>query len=216
MSANQTPRPQHFHLRTSAQADAPQSADSRDPLRLLVISGSAREPRTGPAIADWVHDQLAGQPEIAAESIDLGAVDLPGHADLRPGGGAAGVLAERIAEADGYLVITPEYNHSFPAPLKQLIDGHYNEWMFKPAMLLSYGVTGGVLAAEQLRGVFSELHVVTTRKVVSIPAPWTRMDGAGFRPDVDVRRCFDVAISELFWWATALKRQRAAAPYQAA
>ena len=181
----------------------------------MVISGSARGQRIGPAVADWVVGELRGLTSARIDLVDAGDVELPPHADLQPGAGGDGELARLIDAADAYVVVTPEYNHGYPAPLKQLIDGHYREWMFKPAALVSYGVSGGVLAAEQLRSVFSELHVVTTRKVVAISSPWSNLAGGRFAPGAGERNALAVAWSELRWWASALERQRTAHPYGA-
>jgi len=189
-----------------------------DPPSFVVISGSARDQRIGPLLAEWVVGELQGLAGEGArvELVDAGDVELPPHADLQPGVSAGGGLARLIDAADGYVVVTPEYNHGYPASLKQLIDGHYREWMFKPAALVGYGVSGGVLAAEQLRSVFAELHVVTTRKVVAISSPWTRLAGGRFTPEPGERDALATAWSELRWWATALQRQRTLEPYGAA
>lgn len=125
-------------------------------------------------------------------------------------------LADRIAEADAYVIVTPEYNRSYPAPLKHLIDVHYREWMFNPATLVSYGVTGGHSAADHLRSVFSELHVAVTRRLIAIPSPWNHLDDDNcFNPDDSFGKAMEVARSELTWWARALKAHRQSHPFGA-
>ena len=106
----------------------------------------------------------------------------PDDGGLRPGGSAPSPVAARIDAADAFVFVTPEYNHSYPAGLKRLIDWHYREWMFKPATVVSYGVHGGILAAEHLRGIFAELQVVTTRRFVHLSRPWDHLTPAGFTP----------------------------------
>ena len=99
--------------------------------------------------------------------------------------------------------------------MKQIIDSYYREWMFKPAMLACYGVSGGALAAEQLRCVFSELHVVTTRKTVIVNAPWDRIN-EGMLVGTEVERAsLSIAYTELQWWAAALRGPREQQPYHA-
>ena len=80
-------------------------------------------------------------------------------------------LQQRLGQADAFVIVTPEYNHGYPAPLKALIDSSGAEWHAKPVAFVSYGgVSGGLRAVEQLRLVFAELHAVTIRDSVSFPA----------------------------------------------
>lgn len=185
-----------------------------EPLRIAIISGSARSPRNGPAVASWVATELGTRTDARLDLIDAGEVSFPTYAELSPGARRdEDALAIRIAAADGYVVVTPEYNHGYPASLKQLLDSYYREWMFKPAMLVSYGVSGGVLAAEQLRPVFAELHVATTRRVVAVTSPWERITNDVFTPSAAERDALAVAWNELRWWATALRLQRDREPF---
>ena len=88
-------------------------------------------------------------------------------------------MTPRLAAADAFVVVTPEYNHSYPAPVKTLIDWHFTEWQAKPVGFVSYGgMSGGLRAVEHLRGVFAELHAVTVRDTVSFHGAWDR-----FGPD---------------------------------
>jgi hypothetical protein len=76
------------------------------------------------------------------------------------------------------------------------------------ATVLPYGVQSGLLAAEHLCGVFAELHVVTTRRVVGLRAPWEDVDADGFTPASGVDEAFDEALGELHWWADVLRTAR--------
>jgi NAD(P)H-dependent FMN reductase len=145
--------------------------------------------------------------------LDCAECDLPDDGLLRPGASAGTAVSARIDAADAFVFVTPEYNHSYPASLKRLIDWHYREWMFKPATVLSYGVQGGLLATEHLRGVFAELHVVTTRRVVGLSRPWTDLSPAGYAPPGDVAEAFGAALHELTWWAALLRTARHERPY---
>jgi NAD(P)H-dependent FMN reductase len=182
------------------------------PLRLAVIAGSVRDQRMGRAVAEWAAFRAASE-SVEVDLIDCAEADLPDDGGLRPGGSAASSIAGRIDAADAYVIVTPEYNHSYPAGLKRLIDWHYREWMFKPATILSYGVQGGLLAAEHLRGVFAELHVVTTRRVVGLSRPWEHLSPVGFTPPDSSGEDFDAALHELGWWATTLRAARRDRPY---
>jgi hypothetical protein len=107
-------------------------------LSLAVIVGSVRQPRVGRVIANWFVDLAARRMDLAIDLMDLAEVTLP-LADTQPGGSATSPIADRLASADAYVIVTPEYNHSFPAALKNAIDWHYREWMFKPVAFVSYG-----------------------------------------------------------------------------
>lgn len=139
--------------------------------RVAVISGSVRKDRMGPTIAQWVAAALdpAGALDPAQlDLIDVAHVELPDDSLLYPGGGPKSEVADRIAAADAFVFVTPEYNHSYPASLKRLIDWHYGEWRVKPATIVAYGVHGGYAAIEHLRGVLAELSVVTTRRALGL------------------------------------------------
>ncbi|MEV0900137.1 NAD(P)H-dependent oxidoreductase [Actinoplanes sp. NPDC049802] len=183
-----------------------------EPLRLAVISASVRDQRMGRALAEWAAFRAAAT-GAEVDLIDCAECGLPDDGELRPGGSTGSPVAERIDAADAYVLVTPEYNHSYPASLKRLIDWHYREWMFKPATVLSYGVQGGLLATEHLRGVLAELHVVTTRRVVGLSRPWSDLSPAGYSPPTDVTEAFGAALHELTWWSGLLRTARRERPY---
>ncbi len=182
------------------------------PLRVAVIAASVRAERLGRALADWAADRASG---IGAEIdlLDLAECRLPDDALLQPGGGHRSSIADRVERADAYLVVTPEYNHSYPAGLKRAIDWHYREWMFKPATVVSYGAQGGLAATEHLRGVFAELHVVTTRRTVGLRAPWNDVDAGAFTAPPGTDEALDEALEELAWWAEVLREARHDRPF---
>ncbi|GIJ40935.1 NADPH-dependent FMN reductase [Micromonospora andamanensis] len=186
--------------------------------RVAVISGSVRKDRMGPSIAQWVAAALgpagALDPAVALDPapvdlIDVAQVELPDDSLLYPGGGPKSEVADRIAAADAFVFVTPEYNHSYPASLKRLIDWHYGEWRVKPATIVAYGVHGGYAAIEHLRGVLAELSVVTTRRALGLRAPWTSLDDRGrYTPDAEVARGLTASLAELRWWAEVLADAR--------
>ncbi|WP_225826809.1 NADPH-dependent FMN reductase [Streptomyces naphthomycinicus] len=192
------------------------------PLRVAVIVGSVREGRRGPAVADWFLATAAdAHPDLELDVVDLAEVDLP---LVLPGwGGTPGTeavaalrnVSPRLAAADAFVIVTPEYNHSFPAVLKNLIDWHLREWQAKPVGFVSYGgLGGGLRAVEQLRQVFAELHAVTVRDSVSLHGPWSGLGEDGVPRDADV--CAGAAkgmLGQLIWWGRALRTARAERPY---
>ncbi len=121
--------------------------------------------------------------------IDPRALGLPDWSGRRDGEGVA-AFRERIDRADAFVVVTPEYNHAYPAVLKFMIDCAYAEWQAKPVAFVSYGgISGGLRAVEQLRLVFAELHADAARhgQPGLRPAPLRRLRpadraGAGDAP----------------------------------
>jgi NAD(P)H-dependent FMN reductase len=125
-------------------------------------------------------------------------------------------MAARLSKADAFIVVTPEYNHSFTAALKFVLDLVYEPWHGKPVAFVSYGgISGGLRAVEHLRVVFAELHVVTVRDTVSFANPWTRFAEDGSLKDpIDARKSFVRMMARLQWWASALKTANDAFPYR--
>lgn len=185
-------------------------------LSLVVLVASVRKPRVGRVIANWAATEARRRPGITVDLIDLAEVDLP-LSDTRPGGADTSPIADRLAAADGFLVVTPEYNHSFPAALKNAIDWHHREWMFKPVGFVSYGAgSGGIRAVEQLRLVFAELYTATARNCVVIRAPWTLISSSGtLQVDDGLSRALTGTLDELTWWGCALRAARRDKPYAA-
>lgn len=184
------------------------------PLTLAVLVGSVRRPRMGRTIADWFVDHASRRDDLRTDLVDLAEVPLP-LADTPPGGNPASPIAGRLDAADAFVVVTPEYNHSFPAALKNAVDWHHREWVAKPVGFVSYGAgSGGIRAVEQLRLVFAELHATTTRSGVVLTAPWERLDREGrLVADGPLERAADATLGELVWWGEALRTARRHRPY---
>lgn len=119
-------------------------------------------------------------------------------------------FAERVAAADAFVVVTPEYNHAYPASLKLAIDWLKVEWSRKPVAFVSYGgISGGLRAVEQLRLVFAELHAMTVRDTVSFHMARGKFDDAGKPTDaVGAERAATTMLDHLAWWARALRAAR--------
>ncbi|GAA1947550.1 NAD(P)H-dependent oxidoreductase [Amycolatopsis minnesotensis] len=181
--------------------------------RIAVIIGSVREGRIGDGVGRWVAGRLAGEP-LEPMLIDLDGHTFPStmthHPDVEG-------FAETIGSADGVIVVTPEYNHSFPGPLKTAIDAVGPQWRAKPVGFVSYGgMAGGLRAVEALRPVFAELHTVTIRETVSLHNPWGPLaDDSTEYPDFAAEKALHVLTTQLLWWAEALREARAKTPYPA-
>ncbi|MGY4644225.1 NADPH-dependent FMN reductase [Cellulomonas sp. URHB0016] len=189
---------------------------------LAVIIGSVREGRFGPVVATWVAERAAEHGAFDVDVIDLADVDLPlvlpamspkAAGDTYPRPEGMRDVAERLGRADAFLVVTPEYNHSYPASLKALIDWHFTQWTAKPVAFVSYGgAAGGRHAVLHLENVFTELHAVTLREGLSFPGYFLSwQDGE----PVDGRTAgyAKTLLDQLAWWAGALRTARAATPY---
>lgn len=184
---------------------------SATPLRLALIVGSNREGRFGGTVAAWAVGQARQRDDVTVDVIDLAEVDLPMVYPQQPGLAVVDYI-ERIGQADGFVVVTPEYNHGYPAALKQAIDLPRSEWRRKPVAFVSYGgVGGGLRAVEQLRGVFAELHSVTMRDSVSLHMAWELFDDSGaLRAPAQPNAAITTMLDHLVWWATALRTARTA------
>jgi|SRR5215207_263136 len=188
-------------------------------LRLAVIIASTRKGRFGPTVAGWFAQQAAKRADFDVDLIDLRTADLPSTlTDTdEPTPAEVAVLAPRLAAADAFAVVTPEYNSSFPAPLKTALDWYYEEWHAKPVAIVSYGrETGGLYAAAQLRQVFTELQAVAIRNTVAFPCYWEQFaaDGSWPRPGSGYEASAKNTLDQLCWWARALRNARAERPYQ--
>ncbi|MFC8505532.1 NADPH-dependent FMN reductase [Streptomyces sp. NPDC057411] len=222
MSVNATAAGTATGTATATTGPATPAVDTA-PLRVAVLVGSVREGRQGSAVTDWFLDVAGRLGGLEFDVVDLAEVDLPlampgwgGQPDAR----AAAALAEvspRLAAADAFVVVTPEYNHSFPAALKNLIDWHHEQWHAKPVGFVSYGgLGGGLRAVEQLRTVFAELHATTVRDSVSLHGPWSGLGPDGTPRDQAVAEgAAKGMLGQLVWWGRALRAARAALPYQA-
>jgi NAD(P)H-dependent FMN reductase len=183
-------------------------------LRLAVIIGSTREGRMGDTVGHWFAREAERHGRFTVDLIDLADVELPAAHPETPTPETKNFLG-RLALADAFVVVTPEYNHSFPASLKHAIDQGLAEWHAKPVGFVSYGgLAGGLRAVEHLRLIFAELHAMTVRNGVSFHAAWDKFDEAG--EPKDPQGCGKAAramLDQLVWWGTVLQAARTEVPY---
>lgn len=126
-------------------------------------------------------------------------------------------MVDRLAEADAFVIVTPEYNHGYPASLKLALDAARAEWMAKPVAFVSYGgISGGLRSVEQLRQVCAELHMTSIRDGVSFHMCHGLFDEAGRLKDpAGPDAAASTMLDRLLWWAHALRDARTARPYAA-
>jgi NAD(P)H-dependent FMN reductase len=142
-----------------------------------VIIGSTRQNRFSEKPARYLFDELSKREGIRSELVDLRDWPLPFYDEpISPASNKGSYSHElgkkwaaKVGEADGYIIVTPEYNHGYPAVLKNALDWVFPEWNNKPVGFVSYGNVGGARAIEQLRQVVIELHMVPMRNAIHIP-----------------------------------------------
>ena len=199
--------------------------DSENPSsKLVIVVGSVREGRFGPVVASWFAGSAGEHGGFDVEVLDLADFDVPlalpaappkyaGDDYPRPAGMAA--LTAHLDAADAFVLVTPEYNHSYPASLKAAIDWHFDQWAAKPVAFVSYGgAAGGRHAVLHLENVLTELHAVTVQNGLAFPNYYLNwQDG---RPDDPAAAgAAKALLDQLAWWAGALRKARAEAPYPA-
>jgi NAD(P)H-dependent FMN reductase len=187
--------------------------------RIGIILGSTRPNRNGEQVATWVYDIASRRSDAEFELVDLRDYPLP-HLDepLPPSMGQYAnehtrQWAGKIASFDGFVFVTPEYNHGTSGVLKNAIDYLYAEWNNKAAGFVSYGAVGGARAAEHLRLVAGELQMADVRQQVALSLLTEFENFAVFRPGDYNRAALDTLLDQVVAWSTALAplRQPAAA-----
>ncbi|MFJ3789594.1 NADPH-dependent FMN reductase [Kitasatospora sp. NPDC090091] len=211
-----------------SQSQAPSPSESQPhspsrPLKLAVLVGSVREGRFAPVVTRWFTEQAERHGQFDVDVLDLADFDVPlelpamppaMNPDLvRPAGMAE--LTRKLAAADAVVVVTPDYNRSFPASLKAAVDWHYAEWQAKPIGFVGYsGASGGLLAIEQLRQVFNELQAHTVRDYVSFPRYYLLFDADGtLREPAEPESAAKVMLDQLLWWGAVLHDARRDRPF---
>jgi NAD(P)H-dependent FMN reductase len=183
-------------------------------VRLAVVTGSVRPGRKGAAVASWVVE-VGQQIDAPIELVDLADIGLPLLDEPVPAALSADYMhshtrrwSELVAGYDGFVFVTPEYNHSMPGVLKNALDFLYHEWNTKAAGIVSYGIDNGVRAAEHLRQVCAELQMATVRSQVSLSLFEDFDDLRQFVPRAHHHATLLRLLDELIGWASALRHLR--------
>jgi NAD(P)H-dependent FMN reductase len=179
---------------------------------IQIIVGSTRPGRVGRKIADWYAEGLKLPAGSTVEIVDLAEVNLPFLDEAMPAmyGQYANdhtkKWAETISKADGYVFVTPEYNHAPSPALLNAISFLKAEWAYKPVAFVGYGTVGAARAIEHLVSVASELQMVPLRERVWVNEPWANVSEAG-DVNTDGVKGGDPAgqSAELVKWADATK-----------
>ena len=193
---------------------------SRTP-RIAVILGATRDSRFGEKPAEWITSRAQARGDWEVTYLDLKTFELPlfnevaSNAWMPSENANARAWQEAIAQFDGFIFVTPEYNRSIPGALKNALDQAYVEWNRKAFGIVSYGSVGGTRAAEHLRTIGIELQMVSTRSAVHIggsdffavhplggdPKPLSAIEGS-------IGGSADAMLDELDWWTRATMAAR--------
>jgi NAD(P)H-dependent FMN reductase len=181
---------------------------------IALILGSVRRDRQGINVGMWLEQKLKIR-DHKVHLIDPLVLDLPlldrMYKEMNPPSEKLKELRGKIVDADGYLAVTPEYNHSVSAAMKNTLDYFLEEYYFKPSAIVSYspGAFGGINAIQHLRNIFAELGAPTIPSSLSIPKVHTVFLKGGKLLDEAFEVRFMKFVEEFEWYIEALKNQRA-------
>lgn len=183
-------------------------------LRLAIIIGSTRPGRKAEAVARWVEGIASKRGNAEFEVVDVQSFGLPLLDEpVPPSMGQYSkphtkAWAEKIGSFDGYVFVTPEYNHGTSGALKNAIDFLYKEWNNKAAGFVGYGSAGGTRAVEHLRGILSELQIAHVRNQVMLSLHTDFENFTTFKPAAHQEKAVDAMLDQVVAWAGALQPLR--------
>lgn len=176
-------------------------------LYIPVLAGATREKRRSFRVAQFVEEVGQSLDPVETELIDPRVLELPDDPDV-----SHADYNEVTRRADGFFIVTPEYNHGYPSSLKKLLDSEFDNYLHKAVAFagVSSGSWGGVRAIESLVLVTRTLGLVTIRTDVHFPHVKDLFDEAGKLQDEKYRPRVEKVWHELIWMAEALKAKREA------
>jgi NAD(P)H-dependent FMN reductase len=184
-------------------------------MRIAIIVGSTRPGRKGLEVAQWTHKLASTRKTAEYEIIDLKDVGLPMLDEAVPPAMAKEPAQEhtkrwaaKIAGFDGYVFVTPEYNHGPPAPLKNALDFLYKEWCNKSAGFVGYGGLGAARSIEMLRAICSNLELADVRVAVSLLLAHDFENFSTFKPQAHQEKSLAQMLDQVEAWAGALQPLR--------
>src|SRR5215210_7764011 len=182
--------------------------------KIALIVGSVRRDRQGIKVARWIEEKLKNRNHVVF-FIDPLELDLPlldrMYKEMENPSEKLGDLRNKINDAEGYLSVTPEYNHSTSAAMKNTLDYFLEEYYFKPSAIVSYsaGGFGGVNAAQHLRLIFAELGAPSISSSFAISRVKEAFDEAGKLVQEQYNKRIIRFLDEFEWYIEAFKNQRA-------
>ncbi len=191
-------------------------------MKLQVILGSTRPGRVSERIAKWVVSTAKTLEGVEAELVDLKDYPLeffnepasPRYNPNREITPAMKKWLDKVAQADAYIFVTPEYNHSIPGVLKNAIDYITSEITRKPATIVSHGTVGGARATMHLKEILSESGAAIIPKQIAMTSPREKLNEAGELSEEAKAQPYGPAhslssmLDELKWYSNALATAR--------
>ncbi|MEP6944607.1 MAG: NAD(P)H-dependent oxidoreductase [Acidobacteriota bacterium] len=183
-------------------------------MKIAIIIGSTRPGRIGEAVAKWVYEIAKVRTDAEFELVDIKDYDLPLLDEpLPPSMGQYSKehtqkWAEKIASFDGFVFVTPEYNHGTSGALKNALDFIYGEWNNKSAGFVGYGSMMGSRAVENLRLVAGELQIADVRAQVGLSLFTDFENFSVFKPAAHQEATVGPMLDQVIAWGTALKTLR--------
>src|SRR5690242_7054863 len=181
-------------------------------LKLAIIIGSTRPGRVGEAVGRWVNEIAQKRSDAQFELVDIKEFDLPLLDEpVPPSMGKYSQehtkkWAAKIASFDGFVFVTPEYNHGISGALKNAIDFLFAEWNNKAAGFVGYGSAGGVRAVEHLRLVMAEVQVAAVRNQVALSLFTDFENYTTFKPAAYHEKAVNQMLDQLIAWSGEIGR----------
>jgi NAD(P)H-dependent FMN reductase len=184
--------------------------------KIGIILGSTRPGRNGEQVAKWVNEVAQQRTDAEFELVDLLDYKLPHLDEAVPPSMADGQYsqphtqewAQKIASFDGFVIVTPEYNHSTSGALKNAIDFLFKEWNNKAVGFVSYGGVGGARAVEHLRLIVGELMMADVRQQVTISLVTDFENFSKFIPKPYLEQALQTQLDQVVSWSNALAHLR--------
>jgi len=183
--------------------------------KIAIIVGSTRPGRKAEAVARWVHGIAAKRTDATYNLVDIQDFNLPLLDEPVPASRKqyskdhTKRWAAEIAQYDGFVFVTPEYNHATSGALKNAIDFLYAEWNDKAAGFVGYGSMGGARAIENLRLIMGELKVADVRQAVQLSLSSDFENFTTFKPQATHERTVNAMLDQVVAWSGALRSVRA-------
>ncbi len=182
--------------------------------KIAFIIGSTRPGRKADAVANWAFEIARKRTDAEFELVDIQSFNLPLLDEpVPPSMGQYSkphtkAWAQKVEAFDGFVFVTPEYNHSTSGALKNAIDYLYKEWNNKAAGFISYGSMGGARAVEHLRLIMAEIQVATVRNQVMLSLFTDFENFTTFKPAAMHEKEVNSMLDQLVPWTNALKTAR--------
>ncbi len=185
-------------------------------IKIKILTGSVRPRRFNSQPANWIYNLAKERKDIEVELLDLAKINLPfldepfTPFENKPEKEHTKAWAKTIDEADGFIFVTPEYNHSIPPVLKNAVDYLFWQWHYKPLAFVSYGsLAGGARAVEHWRGVAGELKMYDLREQIMLPNYWEHLNEKGEYQFNDRHvAAANAILTDLTFWAEKMKPAR--------